>query len=427
MSDSTTDSPALRVMIVGGGPAGCACALSLVRQAERMGRRVKVTLFEHKSFGTHYNQCMGVLSPPIEQIMHDCLALSLPGELIQRKVKGYWLHTDRRSIYLTDSSSADPELSLVTRRVFLDGYLLAKVESAGVDIFSTRVNDIEFNSDRMNLYAESGSFEGDVLVGAFGLDRQMCEALKRKTGYRPPDFLETVVTKMHPGQELVDSFGDQIHAFLPRRKEIEFAALVPKGDHITAIAAGRKVTSLTLREFLASPVCSSVLKFPYRIEDIFKGCFPISRAKNFYGNRYITVGDSAGLVRPFKGKGINVAILSGYFAARNILERGISRAALSQIEKDCDEQIGDLWYGRTARWTTSYLSRFSGLDPVLKVAENDQNLRQALFDSVSAHDSYRNIFKRIFSSPQLILKLAGAYGSHLLKNNFRRDTARKSK
>ena len=304
MSDTITDSPTLRVLIVGGGPAGSACALSLVRQASRLGRRVKVTLFEHKSFGTHYNQCMGVLSPPIEQIMHDCLGLSLPGELIQRRVKGYWLHTDRRSIYLTDSSSADPELSLVTRRVFLDGYLLAKVESAGVDIFSTRVNDLEFNSDRVNLYAESGSFEGDVLVGAFGLDRQMCEALGRKTGYRAPDFLETVVTKMHPGQELVDSFGDQIHAFLPRRKEIEFAALVPKGDHITAIAAGGKVTSSTLREFLASPACSKVLKFPYQTDDIFKGNFPICPAKNFYGNRYITIGDSAGLVRPFKGKGI---------------------------------------------------------------------------------------------------------------------------
>ncbi len=427
MSDSISDSGPLRVLIVGGGPAGSACALSLVRQASRMGRRVKVTLFEHKSFGMHYNQCMGVLSPPIAQIMQDCLELSLPEELIQRKIKGYWLHTDRRSIYLTDFSSANPEPSLVTRRVFLDGYLLAKVQKEGVDIFPTRVTDMEFNDDRVNLYAESGSFEGDILVGAFGLDRQMCEALEHKTGYRPPDFLEAVVTKMHPGQELVNSFGDQIHAFLPRRKEIEFAALVPKGNHITAIAAGRKVTSSTLREFLASPVCLRVLKFSYQVKDVFKGSFPICPAKHFYGDRYITIGDSAGLVRPFKGKGINTAILSGYFAAKNILERGVSRKALSQIESDFAEQIGDLWYGRAARWTAKYLSRLSAFDPVLEVAENDQNLRQALFDSVSAQDTYHNIFKRLISSPSLILKLTRAFGFHLLLNDFLRDAGREGK
>jgi len=255
----------------------------------------------------------------------------------------------------------------------------------------------------------------------------MCEALERKTGYRTPDFMETVVTKMHPGQELVDSFGDKIHAFLPRRADIEFAALVPKGDHITAIAAGRKVASSTLREFLASPVCSKVLKFPYQVEDVFKGNFPVCPAKHFYGDHYITIGDSAGLVRPFKGKGINTAILSGYFAAKNILERGISRKALSQIENDFDEQIGDLWYGRAARWMADYLSRFSAFDPVLEVAENDENLRQALFYSVSAQDSYRNVFKRFFSSPLRILKLAGAFGFHLLLSGFFRDVAQEDK
>ena len=118
-------------------------------------------------------------------------------------------------------------------------------------------------------------------------------------------------------------------------------------------------------------------------------------------NRYITIGDSAGLVRPFKGKGINMAILTGYFAAKIILEKGITKSALSQIKKDCAEQIGDLWYGKTFRWLANYLTRFSAFDPILEVAANDQNLRQALFDSVSAQDTYRNILGRITSSPSV--------------------------
>ncbi|HUU28911.1 MAG TPA: NAD(P)/FAD-dependent oxidoreductase [archaeon] len=405
----------LRVLIVGGGPAGASCALSLVRLASQMKRRVKIILFEHKTFGKHYNQCMGVLSPPIVTILREYLDLALPGELIQREIHGYWLHTDCKSIYLTDLSSASPEPSIATRRVLLDGYLLSQVEKAGVEVCRNRVMDLEFTDEAVNLYTEGGSFEGDILVGAFGLDRQMCEALSRRTGYRPPDYLETVVTKIHPGQELVDSFGNYIHAFLPRNSAVEFGALVPKGNHITALVAGRKVTAATLTEFLRSPAVTSIMTFPYGIKDMYKGNFPISPAKGFYGDRFIAIGDSAGLVRPFKGKGINSAICTGHSAARIILERGITKNALSQIENDCRELIGDRWYGRIVRWLTISLARFSFFDPILEVAGSDPNLRQALFDSVSGQDTYRNILARIVSSPSLILSLARAFASHQIK------------
>ena len=412
---ATAASEPLRVLIVGGGPAGSSCAISLVRLAAQLGRTVKVTLFEHKTFGTHYNQCMGVLSPPIVQLMEEYLGLPFPRELVLREIEGYWLHTENRSIYLSDTSSEHPEPSLATRRVYLDGFLLSKVQTAGVEVVVDRVVDMEFTGDSVQLYTEGGSYEADVLVGAFGLDRTMGEALGRRTGYRAPDFLDTVVTKIHPGLEIVNSFGNRIHAFLPKRLDIEFAALVPKRNHITALIAGRKVTSGTLLEFLKSPSCSAVLNFPYEVQKVFKGNFPICPAKNFYGDRYITVGDSAGLVRPFKGKGINIAISSGYYAARNILERGITREALSQIEVDFAEQIGDLWYGRAARWLARYLSFFSFFDPVIEVAGHNENLRQALFDSVSAHNTYRSVLRRVTSSPRLILELTGAVGLSLLR------------
>ncbi|MFH1069039.1 MAG: hypothetical protein V1794_05390, partial [Candidatus Glassbacteria bacterium] len=133
----------------------------------------------------------------------------------------------------------------------------------------------------------------------------------------------------------------------------------------------------------------------------------------FYGDRYILIGDSAGLVRPFKGKGINIALLSGYFAARNLIQRGWTRQAQSQIEIDFAEQIADLWYGRAARWMAKSLSRFSAMDRVIALAEHDQVLRQALFDSVSAHDTYRNILRRVMASPARLLRLGAAFGAQL--------------
>jgi flavin-dependent dehydrogenase len=405
----------LRVLIVGGGPAGTSCALSLVRLAPEYGLRVKITIFEHKHFGTHYNQCMGVLSPPIIKILRECLGLSLPETLIQREIHGYWLHTDTASIYLTDSSSTNPEPTLVTRRVLLDTYLLEEAKKAGVEVLHNRATDMEFTSKSVNLYHDGGSCQGDILIGAFGLDSQMCGVLSRRTGYRPPDFLETVVTKIHPGKELVDSMGNYIHAFLPRNSVIEFGALVPKGNHIAALVAGRKVTAAVLVEFLHSPAVTSVMNFPFELKDMYKGNFPISPARGFYGDHFITIGDSAGLVRPFKGKGINSAISTGYYAARIILEKGITAGALAQIEKDCAEIIGDFWYGRTVRRLSWFLSKYSAFDPIIEVAARNPVIRQALFDSVSGQDTYRNILRRIVSSPYLILSLAGSIFSHQMK------------
>jgi flavin-dependent dehydrogenase len=338
--------------------------------------------------------------------MSDKLGLELPEELVQRRIEGYWLHSDRGRIYLEDHSSDHPERSLATRRVLLDRFLTTRVLDAGVEVYGNRVTDVEFTGDEVSVYTEGGSFTGDILVGAFGLDRQMSDVLSRRTGYRSPDFLETVITKIHPGQQYVDSFGNDIHAFLPADPQIEFAALTPKGNHVTALVAGRRVTGATLRAFPDSPRCREVMSFPMGIDDIYKGSFPISPARDFYGERYITIGDSAGLVRPFKGKGINMALLSGWYAARNILQRGVTEAALSQVKKDFSEQIGDLWYGRAARWMAGLLSRYGLLEPVLRAARHNDQLRQALYDSVSARDTYRNILNRSMS-PGVLLAISG--------------------
>ncbi len=54
------------VCIVGGGPGGSACAMTLLREARRLSREINVVLLEHKKFAEqrHYNQYIGVLSPP---------------------------------------------------------------------------------------------------------------------------------------------------------------------------------------------------------------------------------------------------------------------------------------------------------------------------------------------------------------------------
>ncbi len=411
-----TDNPkALRVLIAGGGPAGASCAISLKRLAARAGRPVEIVLFEHKQFGRHYNQCMGILSPPFRQLLRDLLGLELPERIIQRHIYGYRLHTESTSIYLDENERSEP--SLATRRVEFDAFLNDAVRDAGVEVHPSRVSDVEFGADSVNVFTEGGSYSGDILVGAFGLDCQMSDALNRRVGYKRPDFLETVVTKIHPGQERVDLFGDTIHAFLVSTPGVEFASLAPKGNHITALVAGRRVSSGTLRQFLSSRSVREVMPYSFEINDMYRGCFPVSTARRFYCDRFVAIGDAAGLVRPFKGKGINSAMLCGSHVARIIFEHGVEARALAGIEKCAAEIIGDLWYGRATRLITGAMTRLKVFEPVIDTARRSESLHRALFDSVSGQDTYRNVWRRILSSPKDLVRVAAGVTAMILRGH----------
>lgn len=123
----------------------------------------------------------------------------------------------------------------------------------------------------------------------------------------------------------------------------------------------------------------------------FKGRFPRGLAHNFFGDRFVMVGDAAGLVRAFKGKGVTSAIQTGIRAAQVILRDGISSRAFQNYYRANADIIDDLPYGRVMRQLTITASRLGLMDIVLRAAERDAHLRHALFDAVSAHRPYRDV------------------------------------
>jgi len=400
------------VVIIGGGPGGAACAIALCRLAQSLGRTIRVTVYEGKTFAgeRHYNQCVGVVSPPIRQILEDELRIPFPWHLVQRRITAYVLHGERRSLTLPDTSN---EPSYALRRVTFDAYLLEQAQATGAEVVHSRVTDVEIGDDRVIIYSESDNRQADVLVGAFGLDIGTATALARATPYRPPRFLDSIVTKIHPPDDYPEIApapagqipSGRIHAFLPATPHIEFGAISPKANHLTVNIAGARVTAAWMDYFLQGPA-HQLLAFadrerPRNPKDYryFKGRFPISVAKNFYGDRYVTIGDAAGLVRAFKGKGINSACLTGLWAARAIMTAGISaRAFRDSYVRDCQEILCDIPYGHLVRQVVINASRLRQVDRVLSLAEHHPALRQALFDAVSGHRPYRAIIGRLLSA-----------------------------
>lgn len=384
-----------KVVIIGGGPGGAGCAIALRHLAQARGINMEVILYEGKIFAheTHFNQCAGVLSPPIVSLFETQLGIEFPVHLVQRKIRGYVLHSDRQQIDL----DGEEEISYAVRRVTFDQYLLEQAIRTGVEVIQSRVTDIEFDTDHVMVYSESKATRADVVVGAFGLDDGTARLLERRTSYRQPDFLHAVIVKIHPGEQAMAAFGDRIHAFLPSVEEIEFGAIIPKWNHLTIDVAGAAVTAESMDRFLDLPSVRSILPSPIdahqtRLE-YFKGKFPISPARGLFGDRYVVVGDAAGLVRPFKGKGVNAGIITGNRAAETMISTGVSRSAFERYYRSCREVTEDLPYGRMLRRLAILSSNYGMLDRVLRLAEQDDILRKALFYCVSAHKTYRTIFR----------------------------------
>ncbi|NUN22419.1 MAG: hypothetical protein HUU09_03010 [Candidatus Jettenia caeni] len=383
------------VVIIGGGPAGTSCAITLKNLAKKRNINLEVILYELKDFegGIEHNECAGVLSQPIERIIEEKLEIPFPWHLVKRKVTGYYLHTDGQVIKL----DGEGEVSYTLRRIQFDAYLLQKAKEAGVTIIRGKATNVEIGQHKVIVYSEIKHVLADVIVGAFGLEEGTNRIFESETPYKSPKFLLTILTKFHPKgkhHDLEDTDG-YIHAFLPSRKDIEFGAITPKDDHYTINIAGAKISSRSMDEFLRLPDVLGVLPQNFREFldklDYHRGCFPIKPAKNLFGNRYVTIGDAAGLIRPFKGKGVNAACLMGIAAAETMIYAGISKEAFQTYADNFQEIMRDIPYAKAARKFVIWGTYYGFLAPIIQIAKNHPSCKQALFDSISGKKMYREI------------------------------------
>jgi flavin-dependent dehydrogenase len=327
--------------------------------------------------------------------MEGGLGIPFPWEIIQKKINGYFVHSDNNIIKL--SGEHDP--SYACRRVEFDNYLFQKAKEMGVEMFSARVTDLDFSSDGVMVYSESNNIKADVVVGAFGLDDGMAKIFERITPYRQPKFLSSIVTKMHLGEKAMTEFGDYIYAFLPSSlPHVEFGAITPKGNHLSLNIAGKKVDADMLDKFINLPSVRKAL--PDNLNNFlpqlyyFKGKFPTLPGKGVIGDRYVMVGDAAGLNRPFKGKGINSAVITGIRAAEVILNHGISKEAFKEYLKSCAELTDDIPYGKIVRYLTIRSSKYGLLDGILETAKKEEVMRRAFFNIISGQETYKKIWQQ---------------------------------
>ena len=391
------------IVIIGGGPAGSSCALKLKQLMAQQNKHNRVVIYENKDFERHYNQCMGVLSPPLLTVLRDELNLKLPAELVKTRTEGYWLFGDHEGIFLRNTSE---ELTVVVRRSEFDNFLLTTAGQAGVDIIHSRVTGVEFLPEdeyqHARCYSESGCIRKvDVIVGAFGLDVHMSEQLRLRTGRKytaPPKTMRTYITKITlPPEFITRKYSQSVYAFLTSELPlIEFAALTPKDNYIVVNITGTKISSVDMDKFLNLLQRRSMLPdFDKDNLEYYEGRFPISRARRACGDRYVTIGDSTGWMRSYKGKGINTAVTTGIRAAECIMKHGVDASAFENYRDNCKELRKDYIYGAIFRIATRFVKNRGAIDRYIRLVKKNSDFKEVLYKAVSGEDSFRNIIRLI--------------------------------
>jgi flavin-dependent dehydrogenase len=396
------------VAIVGGGPGGCSTAIRLSQLSRKHDLGLRVVLFEGKDFERHYNQCAGVLSPPIEELLQCRLDVEL--------LFGYRLHAGEKEILLVGPHRGGATYTV--RRVVFDRFFLSCTKTAGVEVSRSRVTAIDFpkkGRESVFLYTEGGMLKADVVVGAFGLDDGMMsvfEIATRGQYRRPGNYMHTFVVKISTDRTFIEKkLGSIIYAYLfpPGIPDLDFGAITPKGDHIIVNVAGRRATVEDMFAFLSLDIVRDHLPpLAPDSQEVYRGKFPGKPARGATGDRYLVVGDATGWMRPFKGKGINLAINTGILAAETIVENGIGAASFRRYEEKTRELREDYGYGTWMRHLCKAGEIAGTLGTVLSMAKVDQSVHDALFNAVSGHDSFRNIFRQ-YARPRVLADVVRNY------------------
>ena len=454
-------------MVVGGGPAGSFFAIQACRKAERLGRSVRVVIFEKKTEVCFYspsafcswegcNYCAGGISPRLADILREN-EIFLPTEVIESTASEVIVHGDWKSIQLPVPE--DREVLSVFRGSRprqragryenFDSFLLHAAAEEGAEVITAQVTDVA--------YAESGrpvvgyrtvvdeegmsapqSLEADFAVISSGVNSSMGRAVESDPlftqlqdmihGLRAPAVRKAVIAELQGDSELLRVLDGQVHFVQYGSKDlhIEMASLIPKENWVTVVLLGRSVDQAGPADYLN--VVNSFVELPHIRRLLPRdarlrarcSCHPsmtVGAARHPFGDRIALAGDIA-VSRLYKD-GLYSAWVTVSALADCIFEEGIDSGTLGRCYAPVVGRAhADNRYGRliflSSRWVFGRpaLSRILYQAIIIErmtIPREQRRLEEVLWRIASGDDSYRRILAAMLHPASLWLIFTGGF------------------
>ncbi|MBK7957514.1 MAG: geranylgeranyl reductase family protein [Bacteroidetes bacterium] len=317
------------ILIIGAGPAGCACALSLAKKG------IPSILIDKAVFPRD-KICGDALSGAVIGFMNK-IEPSWAAELGQNGL-GLGSHginfiaPSGKSVRLKFNSSKGPNApapGYVSKRIVFDNWLVDKVKKEPLIQLIEDIEIRKYTKCANGYIAESRDgrkFEADLIVacdGAYsafakevaGLETEKLHncfgirAYYKNVEFSDPDnFIELhFIKKVLPG-----------YFWIFQMPNGEFN--VGMGMRADVLAAKKINLKKLLEEIVSThPTISKRFANAQLIDDVKLWGLPLgSKKRTLYGDNYLLCGDAAMLIDPFTGEGIGNALSSGYYAAQHI-------------------------------------------------------------------------------------------------------------
>jgi len=358
-SPSQTLEDGSRVAVIGGGPAGSFFSYFFLQLADRLRTEVTVDIYEPKVFTDGgppgCNMCGGIISESLIQLLAT-EGISFPPNVIQRGIDSYVLHTDMGNVPIR-TPLQEKRIGAVHRgtgpkgtREFpwesFDGFLQSLAVGKGANVVHGMVTEVNWVDGRPTVGTRGGpATTYDLLVVATGLNSRILEKFEEMdVGYETPESSKTSIREFLLGAEAVDKYlGHSMHVFLLDIPRLEFAAIIPKGDHASVCLLGKDIDQELVDTFLATAEARACFPPGWEPAGPACNCWPninMKGARQPYTDRMVFVGDS-GVARLYKD-GIGSAYRTAKAAASASLLYGVSKADFEKhflptckaIEKD---------------------------------------------------------------------------------------------
>ncbi len=283
----------MKVLIVGGGPAGSLTAINL-------GNKYEIKLIEEHQAAGFPVQCAGLISQPC----YDKLKKFAKRSLVNRIKGAFFFSPDGNHIELVGKRKG-----VVIERKILDFELL-KEASKNAEIL-LKSSYIESDNGRAKLITNSGEKieEYDLLIGADGVNSRVA----KEFGFSRPEIFSAI--QVESSFECLDKNMVELY-FGKGYSDGFFAYAIPIDSSTARIGVVSKSDPKSYLERLIEKHPSISKRIGKSITEVNAGAIPIGLNEIFKRNVCL-IGDSAGMVKPYTGGGIYYHLLAAEMLGRN--------------------------------------------------------------------------------------------------------------
>jgi geranylgeranyl diphosphate/geranylgeranyl-bacteriochlorophyllide a reductase len=403
---------ALRVAVVGGGPAGSCAAETLVKAG------IETFLIERKL--DNAKPCGGAI--PLCMVEE----FDLPPEIIDRRVRKMKMISPSNIEVNIGSTLKGEEYIGMCRREVMDGYLRERAAKLGAKLINGTVHQIDLPSNDTNPYVlhyadhSDGNIQGtaktlqvDYIIGADGANSRVAKAIDAGDYNYAIAFQERI---MLPDDKMA-YYEERAEMYVGEDVSPDFYAWVfPKYNHV-AVGTGTMHRNQRMIKKLQHGIRTRAAKKLEGGKIIKVEAHPIPehpRPRRVVG-RVSLVGDAAGYVTKCSGEGIYFAAKSGRMCAEAIVE-------LAGSEQRCPTEA-EMKRTYLKRWDNAYALTYRVLDILQKVFYYSDPAREAFVEMCEdidvqklTFDSY--LYKTVVpANPLVQLKITAKTIGSLLRGH----------